>query len=135
MTPAQLSALLVELLALSNETEWVEWKLNNDQPEMIAERISALANSAALHGREFGYLVWGVQDGTQKIVGTTFRPRQAKKGNEELVNWLMRSQHPQVNFRMHEWLHHGCRWCFSRFRVQAMPRCGTAVTNSSASAA
>ena len=32
MTPKQLSALLVELLALPNETEWVEWKHNNDHP-------------------------------------------------------------------------------------------------------
>jgi predicted HTH transcriptional regulator len=74
---------------------------------MIAERISALANSAALHGRDFGYIVWGVEDGTKKVVGTTFRPRQCKKGNEELENWLMRSQHPQVNFQMHEWSHQG----------------------------
>lgn len=107
MTPAQLSALLIELLSLPTETEWVEWKHNNDHPEMIAERISALANSAALHGREFGYLVWGVEDGTKKVVGTTFRPRQSKKGNEELENWLMRSQHSQVNFQIHEWSHQG----------------------------
>lgn len=59
VTPTQLSALLVELLSLPNETEWVEWKHNNDNPEMIAERLSALANSAALHGRDFGYMVWG----------------------------------------------------------------------------
>jgi ATP-dependent DNA helicase RecG len=107
MTPAQLSALLVELLSLPHETEWVEWKHNNDTPDMIAERISALANSAALHGRDFGYIVWGVEDGTKMVVGTTFRPRQSKKGNEELENWLMRSQHPQVNFQMHEWSHQG----------------------------
>lgn len=107
MTPTQLSALLVELLALPNETEWVEWKHKNDNPEMIAERLSALANSAALHGRDFGYMVWGVEDGTKKVVGTTFRPRQSKKGNEELENWLMRSQHPQVNFQMFEWTHQG----------------------------
>ena len=107
MTPAQLSALLVELLSLPNESEWVEWKHNNDNPEMIAERLSALANSAALHGRDFGYLVWGVEDGTKTVVGTAFRPRQGRKGNEELENWLMRSQHPPVNFQMHEWTHQG----------------------------
>jgi hypothetical protein len=39
MTPTQLSALLVELLSLPAETEWVEWKHNNDNPDMIAERI------------------------------------------------------------------------------------------------
>ena len=54
MTSTQLSALLMELLALPQETEWVEWKHNNDHPEMIAQRLSALANSAALHGRDTG---------------------------------------------------------------------------------
>jgi ATP-dependent DNA helicase RecG len=107
MTLEQLSALLVELLALPHETEWVEWKHDNDHPEMIAERLSALANSAALYGREFGYMVWGVEDGSRKVIGTAFRPRQAKKGNEELENWLMRTLHPQVNFQMHEWMHQG----------------------------
>ncbi len=107
MTPAQLSALLVELLALPNETEWVEWKHNNDRPEMIGECLSALANSAALHRREAAYMVWGVEDGTKKVVGTTFKPRQAKKGNEELENWLMRSLRPQANFKIHEWTHQG----------------------------
>lgn len=67
---------------------------------MIAERLSALANSAALHGRDFGYMVWGVEDDTKKIVDTTFRPRQSKKGHEKLENWLMLSQHPQVNLRI-----------------------------------
>jgi predicted HTH transcriptional regulator len=105
MNDAQLSALLVELLAPQNETEWVEFKHNNDNPEMIGEYLSALANSAALHGREMGYLVWGVEDGTKAIVGTTFKPREARKGNEELENWLMRSLHPQVNFKIYEWQH------------------------------
>jgi predicted HTH transcriptional regulator len=107
VTPSQLSALLVELLALPHETEWVEWKQNNDRPEMIGECLSALANAAALHRREMAYMVWGIEDGTRKVVGTTFKPRQAKKGNEELENWLMRSLHPQVNFKIHEWTHQG----------------------------
>ena len=107
MTPDKLSALLIELLAQPHEAEWLEWKHNNSHPEMIADQLSALANSAALHARETGYMVWGVEDGSQNIVGTTFKPRQAKKGNEELENWLMHSLHPQINFKIHEWTHHG----------------------------
>lgn len=107
MNDAQLSALLIELLALPHETEWVEFKHNNDNPELIGEYLSALANSAALHRRETGYMVWGIEDGTKAVVGTTFKPRKAKKGAEELENWLMRSLHPQVNFKIHEWTHAG----------------------------
>jgi predicted HTH transcriptional regulator len=109
MTEAQLGALLVELLALPKEAEWVEFKHNNVNPEPIGEYVSALANSAALHDKDRGYLVWGVEDGTHRVVGTAFRPRQAKKGNEELENWLMRLLEPQVNFKIHEFTHDGHR--------------------------
>lgn len=106
MNDEQLSALLLELLS-RHEAEWVEFKHNNSDPDLIGEYLSALANSAALHRRETAYLVWGVEDGTRAVVGTSFRPRRAKKGNEALENWLLRSVHPQVNFRIHEWSHQG----------------------------
>jgi predicted HTH transcriptional regulator len=110
MTDAQLSALLIELTSLPDETEWVEWKHDYTSKEIgpyIAEYLSALANSAALHSKETAYLVWGIEDGTRNVVGTKFKPRKAKQGNEELENWLMRSLHPQVDFQMHEWAHRG----------------------------
>jgi len=107
MTPAQLSALLIELLAQPMESEWLEFKHNNSSPEMIAETLSALANAAALRGRDMAYMVWGIEDGTHKVVGTTFKPRMEKKGNEELENWLMRSLHPQIHFKIHEFTHDG----------------------------
>ena len=107
MTLPQLSALLTELLRQPGECEWLEFKHNNDNPEQIGEYLSALANSTALHGRDVGYLVWGIDDTTRQVVGTTFKPRQAKKGNEELENWLMRSLHPQVGFQIHEFMHQG----------------------------
>ena len=70
--PEYLRDLVNELRALPSETEWVEFKVNNTDPEMIGENISALSNGAALHGRPFGYLVWGIDDDTHQIVGTTF---------------------------------------------------------------
>jgi len=42
---------LTSLLALPDETEWVEFKHNNDKPDEIGEYISALAKAAALHRR------------------------------------------------------------------------------------
>ena len=42
-----LVGLLHELRQLPKETEWVEFKCNNANPEEIGEYISALANSAA----------------------------------------------------------------------------------------
>lgn len=105
MTDTQLSALLLELLTLPKETEWVEFKHNNCDPAKICEHLSALANSAALHGRETAYMVWGIEDGTHSLVGTTFTPRRARKGNEELENWLIRSLYPRVPIAIYEWTH------------------------------
>lgn len=50
---------LDELRALPSETEWLEFKVNNNAPEEIGEYISALANGAALRQKPHGYLVWG----------------------------------------------------------------------------
>ena len=74
----QLRSLLRELCRLPSETEWVEFKHNNVDPETIGEYISALANSAALLGKQCGYVVWGVENDTHDIVGTTFNPANAK---------------------------------------------------------
>ena len=97
-----LGGLLHELRQLPNETEWVEFKCNYANPEDIGEYISALANSAALCGKANGYLVWGVADETHHVVGTTFHPAKAKKGNEELENWLARLLSPRIHFRFLE---------------------------------
>ena len=97
-----LADLVGELCALPHETEWVEFKANYRSPESIGGYISALANSAVLHGKPRGYVVWGVQDGTHELVGTNFVPSAKKKGNEPLEPWLARLLEPQVSFHFEE---------------------------------
>ena len=46
-----LKSLVKEIIKLPNETEWIEFKHNNEDPQMIGEYISALSNSAALNGK------------------------------------------------------------------------------------
>jgi len=108
MNPDHLLRSLLSL-SLSAETEWVEFKHNNDAPEEIGEYLSALSNSAALHGQEAGYIVWGIENDTRRIIGTTAQPRQKKIGNEELENWLAHLLSPRVDFRFYEWEHQGNR--------------------------
>lgn len=101
--PAEyLVSLVRELCKLPQETEWSEFKVNNAEPQEIGEHISALANSAALAGKAFAYLVWGVADGDHAIVGTQFVPRASRVGNEELENWLLRLLAPKIHFRFFE---------------------------------
>ncbi len=97
------TALLLSLLALPRECEWVEFKHNNDDPERIGEYVSALSNSAALLGQEAAYLVWGVDDVTRQPVGTSARPLDRKVGNEELENWLAHNTTPRIHSRFVEW--------------------------------
>ena len=101
--------IIHSLLAQPVETEWVEFKHNNDAPEEIGEYISAMSNSASLHGEEAGYILWGVEDGTKTVVGTKINPREAKVGNEELENWLAHCLAPRVDFRFSECDYEGHR--------------------------
>lgn len=102
MENKNLVALLEQLIALPKETEWVEFKHNNENPQEIGEYISALANSATLHGQNSAYSVWGVDDETHQILGTQFKPTKKKIGNEELENWLLRLLDPKINFKIYE---------------------------------
>jgi len=102
MSNAQLLRLISKLAELPDETEWVEFKMNRDEPHEIGEYISALSNSAALSGKARGYVVWGVEDGTHELKGTTFRPAKKKVGNEDLENWLATQLTPRIGFRFRE---------------------------------
>ncbi|NER47186.1 MAG: transcriptional regulator [Symploca sp. SIO1A3] len=102
MESNKLASILEGLIALPQEIEWVEFKQNNYKPEMIGEYISAISNSAALHEQDVGYIVWGIEDNTHNVVGTKFKPKQTKKGNEELKNWLLRLLSPKIDFIIYE---------------------------------
>lgn len=102
MNPIQLERLLNNLCRLPGEQEWVEFKENNESPEMIGETVSALSNGARLRGEPCGYLVWGVRDGTHEVVGTHFEPNRARKGNEALEHWLVRMLTPCLDLRFYQ---------------------------------
>lgn len=102
MTEAKLEKLIKELSSLPAETEWIEFKENKAEPQEIGENVSALANSAALFRKHCGYIVWGIEDVGYAIVGTGFKPRETKIGNEELENWILHNLEPRVDIKIHE---------------------------------
>ncbi len=86
---SRLVHLVNELCQLSRETEWVEFKKNFHPPQTIGEYISALANAACLKYKPKAYLLYGIQDGTHEVVGTSFNPYTEKgKGNQDLLPWI-----------------------------------------------
>jgi len=62
-----LASLVSELRKLPRDTEWVEFKVNDAEPQEIGEYLSALSNAAALCGKAFSYL-GGVADGDHDLV-------------------------------------------------------------------
>ncbi|XPV68471.1 MAG: ATP-binding protein [Halarcobacter sp.] len=91
--------ILKELISYyGKETEWMEFKVNNEKPKMIGQYISSLANSAMLHDMKKAYLIFGVDDESLEIIGTKVNLKLQKTGNEELENWLHRLLEPKIDF-------------------------------------
>src|SRR3989338_3753045 len=101
MNNLELYELFENLLGF-DESEWIEFKKDNSNPEDIGEYLSALSNSACLHKQDFGYLIFGVENATRKIVGTKFKPKIEKKGNELLESWFHTLLNPKTNFEILE---------------------------------
>ena len=92
--------LIDSLLVKNKETEWIEFKENFHSKEEIGERISALSNSAFLCNMPYGYMVFGVNDDTLRVVGTDFYATRKKVGNEELESWLSTRLNPRIDFEI-----------------------------------
>ena len=98
---SNISQILKELCAYPTEREWFEFKENWFEPEQLGAYISALSNSAASQGRSKAYFVWGVNNETHQITGTTFDPNcEIKK--EPLKHYLARQLAPDLDFVFEE---------------------------------
>jgi len=106
MTEQQLNTLLIELCSQPQEQQWLEFKQNKGSVtnEEIGEYISAMSNGATISNKPFGYMVWGIQDLTHKIVGTNFTFTNAKQGNQDLELWVRNLLHPKINFEIFEFV-------------------------------
>jgi len=99
MTDLELIELTDHLRALPKENEWVEFKSGDvTTNEKFGQYISAISNAACLNNQPFGYLVFGIDDETHSVVGTNFKFKNRKEGNEELELWVRRLLHPSVKF-------------------------------------
>ena len=110
MTGSIYIALIDRLRALPTETEWIEFKKDHYEPQMLGEYLSALANAACLAGQPRGYLVFGIDNETHEVVGTRFDPYAVKgKGNQDLLPWLAAGLRPNTGFETHLVEHPGGR--------------------------
>lgn len=93
---ADAPALIRNLCELPAETDWVEFKVGNFVPENVGKYVSALANAAMFHDKDHAYMVFGIEDGTHKIVGTDVRIDLCKVGNDTFLFWLAQLLDPKV---------------------------------------
>jgi len=107
MTEPQLHKLLEELVKQPRESEWVEFKHNYHSAEEIGERISALSNGACIHHQDYAYLVFGVEDGSHQVIGTTFKAKTAQHKNGDLEHWLAQRLNPRIDFEIEEFDYNG----------------------------
>jgi len=97
-----ISGIVNEARSHSVELPWIEFKTNFYEPQTIGEYVSALSNTAALFNQPHGFLIWGVNDITHTIEGTSFNPWQTKQGNQGLDLWIATQLEPQIQFYFHE---------------------------------
>ena len=90
--------LINELLSGNSEQGCVEFKHNNETPDMIGKLCSALSNTARIEEKDFAYVVWGIEDETHNIIGTTFNPDAKTKGNQVFIMWLSQMLTPRITF-------------------------------------
>ena len=99
--------LIHYLVKFPKETEWLEFKTNYFQADEIGKYISALSNSATLYEKNSGYMIWGIDDETHDIVGTTFdyEDHITNMKLEEYLNFFM----PKLNNNQIKELVEKCR--------------------------
>lgn len=107
MTQEKLEKLLKNLISLTEETEIIEFKKDNFNKDEIGKRISALSNVANLLDKKKAYLVFGIEDATHNVIGTKFKPKSEKIGNELLESWLNIMLTPKTDFQILEFVFQG----------------------------
>ena len=92
-----------QIAEIGKEVRFLEFKSNYQDAERLGKYISALSNGACLDNEEFGYLYFGVEDETLKLIGTMFDASRTKaKGNQNLEIFLRQYIMPKIDFKIEE---------------------------------
>lgn len=69
----ELREILIELLK-NPENEYIEFKAakNNFEIDKLGKYFSAISNEATLKDKQYGWIIFGVDDKTHNVVGTNY---------------------------------------------------------------
>lgn len=96
------------LITFKNEYEWLDFKESFFSIDEVGQYISAISNGAALCGKEFGYIIWGIKDSTKEIIGTTINFDKDIDG-EPYKHYLARKLKPSIAFEVKEFIYNDKR--------------------------
>lgn len=95
--------ILEKIILSKEESEYIDFKHNWIEKDQLGEYISSLSNGAAYLGLEYAYLIWGVNDKSFEVVGTSFNPN-IEINNEPLKHYLLRGLSPKILFSFFEFI-------------------------------
>ena len=92
-----LNSLLDELLQFQ-EDECIEFKeaKNDFDSKKLGKYFSAISNEANLRGKEYGWLVFGIDDKTHRIIGSQYR--NSPKSLNSVKGEIARGTTQQISF-------------------------------------
>ena len=93
-TNERLIDIIEECLNLPDETDWVEFKHNNADYNMLWERLCGLSNSACLSWKDYAFLIYWIEDWTLEIKWTDFIPEKKKEGWQPFMFKLSKDIQP-----------------------------------------
>ena len=82
-----LNEILEDIVSRNYEEDWFEFKENWFEPHALGEYIAGMSNAAALAGQEYAFFVWGIEDVSHQVVGTTFDYRRNVKMSHWSIIW------------------------------------------------
>jgi len=99
MNNCQLKDLVDELLQHGKELSWLEFKRNDaTDNQRLGKYISGLANAANIAHELFGYLFFGIDDTTLKVVGSNFNYSSRKEKGSELDFYIRKNLTSHAGF-------------------------------------
>lgn len=99
MTNSEITNLLTQLI-FQWESEIVEFKRGKKEFSLsdIGKYFSAIANEANLRKHDFGWLIFGIDNQTRKIIGTDFKSGESDR-IQAVSNQIAQGTQPSLTFR------------------------------------
>lgn len=118
MKNQELIELVDDLLKEGKELSWLEFKEGNaTDNQRLGKYISALSNAANLAHRPYGYLIFGIKDGSLEIVGTKFSYENRKEKGSDLDFYIRHNLSPSVYFE-----HFVCNYQEKKIEIFRIPK-------------